>query len=202
MRVEEILEKFVFSLKQSDRKLETGKEIKFQNDVKLIKKLIKEVELTNTELNYNLKEKGISWKKAQNMLKRHNIYMQCRKRKGKRTVLSLSMRVIYKILKLTPETLSELLDLIDNGATTGNVEKYLKKYFPEGETEVSKENVMKIHTKVKVKMSSLKISKLTSKEIERLYNFLGKADVVLKNYVKPRKGYNKHMESLNTVMIS
>ena len=49
------------------------------------------------------------------MLKRHNIYMQCRKRKGKRTVLSLSMRVIYKILKLTPETLSELLDLIDNG---------------------------------------------------------------------------------------
>ena len=159
MRVEEILEKFVFSLKQSDRKLETGKEIKFQNDVKLIRKLIKEVELTNAELNYNLKEKGISWKKAQNMLKRHNIYMQCRKRKGKRTVLSLSMRVIYKILKLTPETLSELLDLIDNGATTGNVEKYLKKYFPEGETEVSKENVMKIHTKVKVKMSSLKISK-------------------------------------------
>ena len=43
MRVEEILEKFVFSLKQSDRKLETGKEIKFQNDVKLIKKLIKEL---------------------------------------------------------------------------------------------------------------------------------------------------------------
>ena len=61
---------------------------------------------------------------------------------------------------------------------------------------------MKIHTKVKVKMSSLKISKLTSREIEKLYNFLGKVDVVLKNYVKPRKGYNKHMERLNTVMIS
>ncbi len=202
MKIDKRIEKIVFKMKQLGKKLETGKEIKFQNEIKLIKKLLSEEDLTGEELEYYLKEMGISWKKSQNMLKRHDIYTRCRKRKGKRTILNLSMRLIYKMLKLTPETLEDLLDLINNGATAGNVKEYLKKYFPEDVIEVSKENVMKIHTKVKTKMSSLKVSKLTSKEIERLYNFLGKADEVLKNYIKPRKGYNKYMESLDTIMIS
>ena len=202
MRVEEILEKFVFSLKQSDRKLETGKEIKFQNDVKLIKKLIKEVELTNTELNYNLKEKGISWKKAQNMLKRHNIYMQCRKRKGKRTILNISMKAIYKMIKLSPEKLTDLLDLTDNGATAKNIKEYLAKYFPESKKEIGKENVYSAFGKVKKGMSELEISKLASEDIERLYNFLGRTNMKLRSYIKPRKGHNKYLENLDTVMIS
>ena len=202
MKIDKRIEKIVFKMKQLGKKLETGKEIKFQNEIKLIKKLLSEEDLTGEELEYYLKEMGISWKKSQNMLKRHDIYTRCRKRKGKRTILNLSMRLIYKMLKLTPETLEDLLDLINNGATAGNVKEYLKKYFPEDVIEVSKENVMKIHTKVKTKMSSLKVSKLTTKEIERLYNFLGKADEVLKNYIKPRKGYNKYMESLDTIMIS
>ena len=51
-------------------------------------------------------------------------------------------------------------------------------------------------------MSELEISKLASEDIEKLYNFLGRTNMKLRSYIKPRKGHNKYLENLDTVMIS
>ncbi len=202
MTEEEIIEDFSFGMKKLDKKFETGKELKFKEEVKQIHKVLKKTNLTNKELKFLLKEKGISWTKAQNTLKRYEIYMQCKKRKGKRTILNLSMKAIYKIVKLTPENLTDLLELVDNGATAGNIKEYLAKYFPYKKIEVVKEKVYSAFGKVKKGMSELEISKLASEDIEKLYNFLGRTNMKLRSYIKPRKGHNKYLENLDTVMIS
>ena len=202
MKLEERLETFCFGMKRLEKKLETGKEIKFKEEIELIKKLSKEADLSDKGVKFFLKENGISSGRAQNTLKRYEIYMQCKKRKGKRTILNLSMKAIYKIVKLTPENLTDLLELVDNGATAGNIKEYLAKYFPYKKIEVVKEKVYSAFGKVKKGMSELEISKLASEDIEKLYNFLGRTNMKLRSYIKPRKGHNKYLENLDTVMIS
>lgn len=202
MKLKERLENFCFGMNRLEKKLETGKEIKFIEEVKLIKKISKEADLSDKGVKFFLKEKEISSRKAQNTLKRYEIYMQCKKRKGKRTILNISMKAIYKMIKLSPEKLTDLLDLTDNGATAKNIKEYLAKYFPESKKEIIKENVYSVYGKVKKGMSELEISKLASQDMERLYSFLGRTNMKLKSYIKPRKGHNKYLENLDTVMIS
>ena len=202
MKLEERLETFCFGMKRLEKKLETGKEIKFKEEIELIKKLSKEADLSDKGVKFFLKENGISSGRAQNTLKRYEIYMQCKKRKGKRTILNLSMRAIYKMIKLPKENLADLLELVDNGATVENINKYLEKYFPESIAEIVKEKVYSAYGKVKKGMSELEISKLATKELETFYNFLGRADVVLKNCIKRKKGHNKYLKNLDTMMIS
>ena len=112
------------------------------------------------------------------------------------------MKAIYKMIKLSPEKLTDLLDLADNGATAKNIKEYLAKYFPESKKEIVKENVYSVYGKVKKGMSELEISKLASQDMARLYNFLGRTNMNLRSYINPRKGHNKYLENLDTVMIS